>query len=119
AASGRRGGPARARRPGRARRAARRRAAGSRTPPPRARRRRPSPRRAACARPWPSTLDQRARLELAALLLGLERGRELVDIAGEHARQVAACELHAVVGDPVLREVVGADLLRPLAGADL
>src|SRR3954471_4563960 len=60
-----------------------------------------------------------AGLELAALLIGLQRGRELVELAGENGRDVAARELHAMVGHAVLREVVGADLLGPGAGADL
>src|SRR3954465_6383710 len=60
-----------------------------------------------------------AGLELAALLIGLQRGGELVELAGEHGRDVPARELDAVVGHPVLREVVGADLLRARPGADL
>src|SRR5207302_5822375 len=57
--------------------------------------------------------------EPPTLLLGLERGGEVVQLAGEDGGQVAAREPDAVVGDAVLREVVGADLLGPLAGADL
>src|SRR5204863_2091741 len=60
-----------------------------------------------------------AGLELAALLIGLQRGRELVELAGENGRDVPARELHAVVGHAVLGEVVGADLLGARAGPDL
>src|SRR5690606_18666723 len=55
----------------------------------------------------------------AGLLLGLERGRQLVQVAGQHAGEVVRGVPDAVVGDARLREVVGADALAPLAGADL
>src|SRR5947208_1615309 len=61
-------------------------------------------------------LDERAGLEPAPLLVGLERRRELVELTGHDGRQVASRDLDAVVRDAVLREVVGADLLGPLAG---
>ena len=61
----------------------------------------------------------RRRLEPAALLVVLQRGGELVQLAREQLVEVVGGELDPVVGDPPLREVVGADLLRALAGADL
>src|SRR4051812_35483697 len=57
--------------------------------------------------------------ELPPLLISLQSGRELVELPGEHARDVAARDLHAVVRHAVLREVVGADLLRACPSADL
>src|SRR5256885_13234181 len=64
---------------------------------------------------------RRGRLDLepAALLVGREPGRELVELALEHRVEVVDGELDAVVGDAALAVVVGADLLRAIAGADL
>src|SRR5690606_25756414 len=50
---------------------------------------------------------------------GLQGGRQFVQVAGQHRRQLARGEADAVVGDARLREVVGADALRALAAADL
>src|SRR3954453_9162208 len=61
----------------------------------------------------------RGGLERAPLLVGLEAGGEVIEVAGEHPLDVSLGELHAVVGHAVLREVVGANLLRALPRAPL
>ena len=71
------------------------------------------------ARAAPRTPLVGLRREAPALLVGLERGGELVELALEHAVEVVHGDLDAVVGDAALGEVVGADLLGAVAGADL
>jgi hypothetical protein len=54
-----------------------------------------------------------------AALLGLQCGRQLVQLAAQDLVDAVDGDVDPVVGDPVLGEVVGADLLRALAGAHL
>src|SRR3954470_4557569 len=58
-------------------------------------------------------------LERPAALLGLQRARELVELALQDPVELVHGQLDPVVRQPVLREVVGPDLLRPLPGPDL
>src|SRR5947209_12626921 len=61
----------------------------------------------------------RLLLQTTALLVVLERGGDVVELAHQHGIEVVHAQTDAVVGDALLREVVGADLLGALAGPDL
>ena len=69
--------------------------------------------------PTPALASCAGGLEREPPILGLDRLRELLEIAVEDLVEPVHGQLDPVIGEPVLGEVVGADLLGPLAGADL
>ena len=79
--------------------------------PPSRGRRAPAP-----LRPWSADgVRLGLGLERAAALVGLQRGGELVELAGQHGVQVVLRQPDAVVGDPALAVVVGPDPLGAVA----